>query len=156
MISSGAGAEETGLKQQLIGTWRMAAYTAERDDGDAIYPLGQDLQGYIMYAADGHMSVNLMKPGRPKFSSGDIMRSTAEERAAAAEGYFAYAGTYEIDEAKKMVVHHVEYSLYPNWVGMDQHRLVILEGNRLELRSPKPVVVSGEQRTLRVRWERTR
>ncbi|MSQ60470.1 MAG: lipocalin-like domain-containing protein [Betaproteobacteria bacterium] len=155
-VSPGAFAEPGPLEQALIGTWRIADYVAVREDGDEVRPMGKDLAGYIMYAADGHLSVNLMKPGRPKYASGDIMQSTTEERAAAAEGYFAYAGTFKVDEANRIVIHLVLYSLMPNWVDTEQRRMIFLDGDKLELRSPGPVIVAGDKRVLRILWERAK
>lgn len=154
VVEPAVGAELGPLGNALVGTWRIADYIAVREDGDEIRPMGQGLQGYIMYAADGHLSVNLMKPGRAKYASADIMQSTVEERAAAADSYFAYAGTFRVDEEKRMVLHHVLYSLMPNWVDTEQRRLIFLDGNKLELRSPAPAMVAGEKRVLRILWER--
>lgn len=158
MTAAGPGpaAEPGPLARALVGTWRIADYLAERVDGHVVRPMGEGLQGYIMYAADGHVSVNLMKPGRSRFASNDLMLATEAERAAAAESYFAYAGTYQVDEAQKFVAHRVLYSLMPNWVDTEQRRLIFLDGDRLELRSPGPVTVAGEPRVLRILWERAR
>lgn len=156
VVGASPAAEPGVLEQALIGTWRIVDYLAERADGDVVRPMGEGLQGYIMYAADGHLSVNLMKPGRAKFASNDLMQSTEPERAAAAESYFAYAGTFQVDEAQKFVRHRVLYSLMPNWVDTEQRRLIFLDGDKLELRSPGPVPVGGEPRVLRILWERAR
>lgn len=156
-LGTGTGANAAGpLAEALIGTWRIVDYLAERADGDLMRPMGPDLQGYIMYAADGHVSVNLMKPGRAKFASGDLTQATEQERAGAAESYFAYAGTFQVDEVQKLVVHRVQYCLIPNWSDSEQRRLIFLEGDKLELRAPGPVMVGGEPRVLRILWERAR
>jgi Lipocalin-like domain len=149
-------AEPGPLERAMIGTWRIADYVAVRDDGDEVRPMGRDLNGYIMYAADGHLSVNLMKGGRSRYASDDIMQSTVEERAAAADSYFAYAGTFKVDEINRLVKHHVIYSLMPNWFDTEQRRLIFLDGDKLELRSPGPVMVSGDKRVLRIFWERAK
>jgi Lipocalin-like domain len=47
----------------------------------------------------------------------------------------------------------VELSLFPNWVGSDQERLVELRGNRLRL-STRPVLLGGVQQTAHLIWER--
>jgi hypothetical protein len=44
----------------------------------------------------------------------------------------AYAGGYSFDGDR--VVHHVELSLFPDWVGSDQERSVKLAGARLTLK----------------------
>jgi hypothetical protein len=47
------------------------------------------------------------------------------EIAAAARDYFAYCGTYELRGGE--VVHRVELSLLPNWIGAEQVQLVMLD-----------------------------
>ncbi len=47
------------------------------------------------------------------------------------EGFVAYAGRYSFRGDR--VIHHVELSLFPNWVGTDQQRWVELAGDRLTL-----------------------
>lgn len=150
-----AGAEEL-LKTKLLGAWRLTSYLAEGPNGEAIYPLGPDAFGYIMYTADGHMSAAVMRPMRSKFTSTDMMAGTPEELAMAASGYLSYAGTFEVDEANGVVVHHINTALIPNWVGNDFKRKVILDGDKLELRGLTPSLVGGEKRLVRVLWERSR
>jgi hypothetical protein len=42
------------------------------------------------------------------------------------------------------VIHHVEPSLFPNWVGGDQERWVELAGDQLIL-SASPLLLAGKQ-----------
>jgi Lipocalin-like domain len=141
------------LAARLIGTWRLVRYEARRADGDVICPMGTDCVGYISYQPDGRIWVQQMVPGRPAFAVGDIAGATAEEYAAAARGYFAYCGTWETDEAGGAVIHHVELSLVPNWVGSMQWRNVRWIGKRLEL-SGSPTLIAGETRAAHLLWER--
>ena len=46
-------------------------------------------------------------------------------------GYVAYFGTYTVDAAKNVVIHHVEGSLKPSFIGTDQPRPFILAGDHL-------------------------
>jgi Lipocalin-like domain len=142
------------LQSKLLGAWRLTSYQSDRADGDVFYPMGRDAFGYIMYTANGRMSATVSRPNRAPLSSPD--KSLAEEKAAAFDSYFSYAGTYEVDEANAIVVHHLELALMPNWVGSDFKRKVILDGDKLELRALAPSLVAGEQRTVRVMWERVR
>lgn len=144
------------LKQRLIGAWRITAYKAQREDGDILYPMGADAVGYILYTHDGYMTATLMQPKRAHFAIADLNLASAAERAAAAASYFSYAGTYEVDEANAVVTHRVELSLLPNWVGIEQRRKIILEGDQLELRALAPTMIAGEMRTVRVFWERAK
>ncbi len=105
----------------------------------AIYPMGRDIDGLIMYAPDGYMSANLMIPGRPAYSGGGAASATPAELAAAAAGYFGYAGKFEVDEAAVVVIHRIEVALMPNLAGTTQQRHISLDGIRLTLRGdPMP------------------
>jgi Lipocalin-like domain len=44
------------------------------------------------------------------------------------------------------VLHHVELSLFPNWVGVTQERLVKISGDQLTL-STRPLLLQGRQQT---------
>jgi hypothetical protein len=136
----------------LIGTWRLVSWeNRSLLDGQISYPLGKDAAGYIMYNQDGYMFVAIMGPNRLKFAANDLLSGTPEEEAQAEETYVSYCGQYDFDGDK--VVHHVELSLFPNWVGVDQERLVELTGNRLTLSTP-PILLRGIQQTAHLIWER--
>lgn len=147
---------EHSIRSKLLGAWRLTGYVAEASDGEAIHPLGADASGYIMYTPDGHVSACLMRPDRPKFASSDAMGGTRAELATAAAGYLSYAGTFDVDEASAVVVHHLRIALVPNGVGNDFKRMVLLDGDKLELRALAPSLVGGEMRLMRVLWERAR
>jgi lipocalin-like protein len=104
-----------------------------------------------MYNEDGYMFVAIMGSKRPKFAAGDLLSATKEEEAQAEETYVSYCGRYELRADK--VVHHVELSLFPNWVGVAQERLVELSGNRLTLSTP-PILLGGIQQSAHLIWER--
>jgi len=92
--------------------WRAGKLVAGRRIS---HPLGTDHRGYITYSEDGYMFVAIMRANRRRFSAGDLLRGTPEEKAHAAETYVSYCGTYEF--RGETVIHHVELSLFPNWVG---------------------------------------
>jgi hypothetical protein len=136
----------------LIGTWRLISWENRSvPDGQISYPLGEDATGYIMYNDDGYMFVAIMSSRRPKFAADDLLSATKEEEAQAEETYVSYCGRYEFHG--ETVVHHVELSLFPNWVGGHQERLVELRGNRLTL-STRPISLRGIQQTAHLIWER--
>ncbi len=74
-----------------------------------------------------------------------------EEKIAAVEGYVSYSGRFEIRGDK--VVHHIEVSLFPNWIGVTQERLYEFKGDRLTLSTPL-MLVGGRQLSTHVIWER--
>ena len=121
-----------------------------RSPGDAVrHPFGTDAAGLLIYTDTGYMSGQLMRRGRAVFGSSTITGGSDTEASAAARGYVAYAGTYSLDEDGSAVTHHVTMSLFPNLVGSDQRREVVLDDDTLELRTPPE---SG--RVMILRWER--
>lgn len=141
---------ETTLKA-LVGTWRLVSYHLRTLEGKLTYPYGPDAVGYYIFSDSGYMSVALMPANRRKFSVGDFMGGSAEEKTAAAETYISYSGKYEI-QGDRLVV-RPEVSFFPNWLGVDQVRFWQLEGNRLTLSTP-PMLVRGLQQTGHLVWER--
>jgi hypothetical protein len=116
--------------------------------------MGEKLEGMIIYAPDGYMSVQLMRPDRPKFSSGDWSSGTESEVKEAASGYFAYAGQFHIDEEKKILTHAMFLSLDPNWLGQVQTRVARIEGDILNLSTEKPLVSEGKATMYHLTWKR--
>ena len=139
------------MSHSLIGTWRLISWENHSANGQISYPLGQDAVGYIIYTQDGYMSVAIMRPNREEFSSGDLLGGTRVEKARAAETYVSYCGRYEF--RGDVVIHYVELSLFPNWVGTEQERLVELSGNRLIL-STRPLLFQRKLQTAHLFWER--
>jgi hypothetical protein len=106
--------------------------------------------GVLVYGADGRMSVQVMDPRRPRWGR----EASDAERSAGARGYIAYAGRFEVEESDPpVVVHHVEISLVPNWVGRPQRRTVELDGDRLRLTAPELDVGDGPA-TPALTWRR--
>jgi hypothetical protein len=140
------------LRDQLVGHWELVSLAAV-NGSDIEYPMGQDIEGVITYDQTGHMAVQIMRHLRPQFASGDLDGATFAELSAAVTGYTAYFGTYSVDESAAVVTHHVKGSLFPNWVGTEQRRDVVLDGGRLTLTS-QPILFEGKMRVFRVVWKR--
>jgi hypothetical protein len=143
------------IASELVGAWRLVSYTAVTSGGEMFYPMGPDARGRIVYDAGGNMAVQLGDPGRASFAGGDPGAATDAEVRAAFDGYLAYFGSYTVDAGRGAVVHHLEMSLDPDWIGGDQVRYFDLQGDRLILKSP-PMLVGGVERLLTVVWERLR
>ena len=135
----------------LVGGWRLVSWENRAADGQITYPMGSDALGYLLYTADGRFSVTISRRGRAGFAAGDLLSGTTEEQARAVEGFVAYAGRYSFPGDR--VIHHVELSLFPNWVGSDQERWVELAENRLILRA-SPLLLAGQLQVPRLVWER--
>ena len=55
-----------------------------------------------------------MRRDQPRFQDDDWRKATDEEKAAAWSGYFAYFGSFTVDEGAGIVTHHIEGSWFPN------------------------------------------
>lgn len=131
-------------RDQFIGVWKLVSFEFRLADGIIIHPMGSGVVGALMYDPSGYMALQLMEPDRPKFESGDWLRGTDEEIKAAFEGCMAYYGTFEIDEPKGMIIHHVQGSTFPNWVGVDREQYYEFSHDRLTL-TTLPMSLAGEQ-----------
>jgi hypothetical protein len=119
--------------ERFLGAWRVVSVTDTRPDGTEVPDLylGAHPVGLIIYEATGYLCNGLMNPDRAKWVEGSS--GTQVEMAKAAEGYDAYCATYEIDEGRKTVIHHLRVALVPNDVGADQIRTYEFSGNQLKL-----------------------
>jgi hypothetical protein len=138
-------------RDALVGAWRLVSWENRAADGQVTHPMGTDAIGYVIYTADGRFSITISRRGRARFAAGDLLSGTTEEKAQAMEGFVAYAGRYSFHGDR--VIHHVELSLFPNWVGSDQQRWVELTGDRLTL-SASPLLLAGKPQVPRLVWER--
>jgi hypothetical protein len=137
----------------FVGIWRLVSYELRRADGRVTYPMGKDAVGYIMYNDIGYMSVVIMAASRPEFSAEVAQAGTDAEKVKAFDTYLSYCGKYEVKGAK--VIHRVEISFYPNWVGTDLERTFEFEGDRLTLSAPTSSRF-GVQYTARLVWQRVK
>jgi len=152
--SEASGSERSSYANRLVGVWSLVTYTDEHEDCDDTQPFGPNPQGFLIYTADGFVSAQLMKPGRPAFHSSDWHHGTAEEYQGSGSGYIAYGGTYEVDEQKATVTHIPSVSLLPNLINGRQRRSIDLQGDRLVLRATGVPVVGGVNVTSRLEWKK--
>lgn len=122
--------------KRFVGTWRLLSYQSVFPDGSVEYPFGTAVTGMLVYTEQGHMSGQVMSGDRESLPVGYRKLGPSAAILAAFESYIAYCGTYEVDEEAGQVVHHVEASLYPNWVGGMQQRNFSFDGDLLILSAP--------------------
>jgi hypothetical protein len=104
----------------LIGSWKLIDWTVEMQGNRVVKPFRGRATGVLTYTDEGRMVASLMRTDRTPIGTRSFAEAKALERASAAAGYLSYAGTFEIigDE----VHHHVDLSLFPDWVGGTQIR----------------------------------
>ncbi|MBI4056373.1 MAG: lipocalin-like domain-containing protein [Elusimicrobia bacterium] len=137
--------------QRLLGAWRLLSHTRRDEKGKISHPLGRRPLGYLIYSPKGFMSVCMMSRNRFQLRTPDFKNASSHQKARAAETYMSYAGKYELRKDK--VIHHVEVSLIPSWVGRKFPRKIGWIEDRLSLCSP-PFLLNGKKHTTHVLWER--
>jgi len=135
----------------VVGTWRLVSSEGRSSAGDVSRTYGDAPVGLLLYGADGYMSATLMRPDRPPFASNDRLRGTPEELRLASEGFLAYCGTYDLDAANGIIVHHVTAADFPNIVGTDLVRRFVMENGHLVLET-QPVLRAGKTWVSRITW----
>ncbi|MDB9372173.1 lipocalin-like domain-containing protein [Nodularia sphaerocarpa] len=154
-------------KKNFVGTWKLVSWETKSADGKIIHPFGENPIGYITYTESGYMSATIMKPHRLNIevSSADLMNArriflkpwlliTAGKYIKAiirylqaSANYVSYSGKYEIQA--ETVIHDVEVSLIPDWIGTKQEREFKFIGDKLVLVTPP---IGGNPQSLT--WER--
>ena len=95
---------------QFIGVWHLVLIERHTPDGD-IVPLNRPYStGQIIYTDTGHFALQFSRPDRLRFSAEE---PSAEEGLEAFKDYGARYGTYTLNEAEDLVIHHQQNSLAP-------------------------------------------
>jgi hypothetical protein len=144
-----------GLREQLIRAWKLISYEERPVDGSpSFYPMSERPMGIIMYTPDGYMSAQLSQPNRKPFASGDWFKGTDDDYKQGASTYIAYTGEFHVDEEKKTLTHSMFISMFPNWIGQTQPRVVTLEEDELHLSSASQIQSSGKSVMSYLKWKR--
>ena len=88
-----------GDRERLIGAWHLVGINA--GDSAAQSASAPELLGILIYTEDGHMSVQLMYPESAQAPDNEYVRA----------GYEASFGSYDVDESKHTLTHHVQGSI---------------------------------------------
>ena len=134
-------------RENLIGAWRLIAFEAETDDGEVVLPYSDSPDGRLIYTESGIMSAHLGASGRPGFA--DMGASGGARAVAAMKSHFSYAGRWRLDGDR--VIHDVDMSIFPDWVGAEKIRTVAFDDGDMILTDNDP---TGPLRVGRLRWRR--
>jgi hypothetical protein len=131
------------VARDLVGTWRLLGWEAIRPDGAVSHPLGPEVEGLVIYGADGWMSAAMMSRGRAPLSASRARAAPDAERAAAFDGFLAYSCRWRLVDG--IIEHEVVVALNPTMVGTRQLRRAGFEGRRLVV-SAEDAVAGGVRR----------
>jgi len=138
-LSANIAFAQQGLKEKIVGTWKLVSWESIRPDGRVVNLwMGPHPTGVIMYQSNGYMAVQIMADPRPTFKQNpSTINSPDDEFRKAFFGYYAYWGTYTINEAGTGVVHHLQGSLRPSEVGIGYRRSVSFDGTKVVITTPR-------------------
>ncbi len=134
----------------LIGGWVCRRWTITYEDGRVTEPFGPSPTGFILYTDDGCMSATIMTAVRQPFAAGTPRAASVAERAAAFDGYFSYAGRWQLVDGR--IEHIVTVALNPGMIGTSQWRDAQLVGDLLTL-SAEESTARGTRRHA-IAWQR--
>lgn len=143
---------EPRRQSPLIGCWKLDSCVRTLRDGQTQYHFGRNPVGRIEYDKAGRMFALLMRPGRQSSAPSGMELETApeDELRNVVTGFVAYFGTFDVDEATHSVIHHIQASLVPSWVGTNLKRTYHFEGESLVLTRLSPDGSSSD----RLVWHR--
>jgi hypothetical protein len=122
----------------LSGTWLLKEAQVIFPDGtratDTAY--GKNAKGVLMIDDNGQYSLQIFRPDRPKFVSGDKKRGTPAEYEAALVGISTHIGHIKIDTVNKTLQFKIDYAAYPNWDNTSQIRNFKLQEDELYYEVP--------------------
>lgn len=117
--------DRSSAKERLIGGWRLVSMEEPGADGKMKHVT--DRKGELIYTRDGHMSVQIMYPASESNVSNDYV----------VNGYEASFGSYDVDETRHTVTHHVQASVTRGLVGKHLARRYKFSGGHLIVTSTR-------------------
>jgi hypothetical protein len=106
----------------LEGSWEMTSAYEILADGSRATAYGEHPRGLMMVDAEGRYTIQIFRPDRPLFASGDKTRGTPEEYRAVVLGSSTHFGRVHALPDGKTLVFSVEGASWPNWEGKQQVR----------------------------------
>ena len=137
--------EKVSTSNVLVNDYELLQWSAERKDGSIFYPYGPNAMGSIKYMENGRMSLHLMQTGRIPLESNVVSMPTVDDAIEVFQNYMGYSGDYSIDSTGTAVIHHIDISSYPNWIGLHQKRYFSFIGDTLKLQTG---AINGNVHTL--------
>jgi hypothetical protein len=149
-----SAAEQQSLRSRLLGVWSLTeAVTIKGNETFPWFGRHLPITGNLMYAESGWMSVQIAGGVPGTISRADFIKLPAADQKVWLDEYYAYYGTFEIDEIAHVVTHHILSSLLPYETATALKRDVTIDGDLLTLLTP-PRDESGGRTFNRLVWKK--
>jgi len=154
-VAATVRAGQLAPRQALLGVWQLVSAKDYRPNGEGLDWMGSAPSGTIIYTAGGRMAVQFLRDPRAKLAGSsmwttdgrDLLASaTAAEIRDAHTSYYAYFGTYTLDEQTRTITHHLQASVRPEEIGRNYVRPFEMTDGQLVFRY-SVTAADGERRT---------
>jgi hypothetical protein len=157
LVPGASVAQQKAMKDQLVGTWTLLIDDNVKADGTHVPGYGPNPSGTVIFAPDGHYSLQIMRASVPKFASNNREKGSADENKAVVQGMVSHFGTYTVNEADKSLNFRIDSSSFPNWSGTQQKRpITALTDDVLTWTTPNPSTGSSGNASAELVWKRAK
>jgi hypothetical protein len=112
---------------KIVGIWKIVAWESEfQATGEREPVMGKNPTGYIIFSPEGRMMAVITGEGRKP-------PITDQDRADLLKSMIAYTGLYRLEGDKWIT--KVDVAWNPAWVGTEQVRFFLVDGDRLQVMS---------------------
>jgi hypothetical protein len=152
--SSFAAADQPSFRSRLIGTWSLTeAVTVTGNETVPWFGRRPPITGSLIYTENGWMSVHVAGTPTGTISRADFLKLSPADRAVCFDEYYAYYGTFEVDEVAHVVTHRIVSSLLPYETATILKRDISINGDMLSLLTP-PRNDGGKTTFNRLVWKK--
>jgi Lipocalin-like domain len=123
VIPESAAAQQA---KDVVGSWAHVSNVNTAADGKKSDLFGANPKGQAIFTSDGRYSLMLQRAELPAIAANSRTQGTSDENRAIVSGMISLYGSYTIID--KVLIMKVEGSSYPNWVGTEQKRPIVLIG----------------------------
>lgn len=152
--NSFAAADQPSLRSRLVGTWSLTeAVTVTGNETIPWFGRHPPITGILIYTENGWMSVHIAGAPAGTISRADFLKLSPADRAVWFDEYYAYYGTFEVDEASHVVTHRIVSSLLPYETATILKRDISMNDDMLSLVTP-PRNDGGKTTFNRLVWKK--
>ncbi|MBP1750188.1 MAG: hypothetical protein H6Q52_2727 [Deltaproteobacteria bacterium] len=138
-------------REKLLGIWKIVSVESEdQATGEREPVLGISLAGYLIFMPEGRMITIATGEDRKE-------AKTDQDRGDLFESMVAYTGMYRLEGDK--FIANVDVAWNPAWVGTEQTRFFVLDGDRLHVTTAWEQSIAGREKGIGrkiVTWERVK
>ena len=125
---------------RIHGAWKLLTYRVEvQATAESFAPMGNNPSGYVIFTPEGRLSFTLSEEGRRPPRS-------VEDSAMLLSSMIAYTGIYRLEGDRWIT--KVDVAWNPAWVGTEQTRFFVIEGEQLTVHTPWRVMPNWPERGL--------